>query len=125
MNTDSFDRLNNNHGLYLTTNPGAVVKSLNFDVYLASISATGFSTTLPNPAAYLSNYIGTYPVSSEGSVASIIVYDPNSDSFGDKMHFNATSVTIGAVPEPSTYALGIIATGVMAAVVRRRKALKG
>lgn len=29
------------------------------------------------------------------------------------------------VPEPSTYALGVIATGVMAAVARRRKALKG
>ena len=28
------------------------------------------------------------------------------------------------VPEPSTYALGVIATGVMAAVARRRKARK-
>jgi hypothetical protein len=29
-----------------------------------------------------------------------------------------------AVPEPSTYALGAIASGVMAAIARRRKARK-
>lgn len=32
------------------------------------------------------------------------------------------TITADAVPEPSTYALGVIATGVMAAVARRRKA---
>ena len=33
-------------------------------------------------------------------------------------------MTFSTVPEPSTYALGAIATGVMAAVARRRKAAK-
>ena len=35
------------------------------------------------------------------------------------------ALTFTAVPEPSTYALGAIATGVMAAIARRRKARKG
>lgn len=33
--------------------------------------------------------------------------------------------TFSTVPEPSTYALGAIATGMMAAVARRRKSVKG
>jgi hypothetical protein len=34
------------------------------------------------------------------------------------------TITAVAVPEPSTYALAAIATGVMAAVARRRKAAR-
>ena len=41
----------------------------------------------------------------------------------DDVTFNA--LTFSTVPEPSTYALGAIATGVMAAIARRRKARKG
>ncbi len=40
----------------------------------------------------------------------------------DSVTLNALTFT--AVPEPSTYALAAIATGVMAAVARRRKARK-
>jgi hypothetical protein len=38
-----------------------------------------------------------------------------------QLQFFAMSVPV-AVPEPSTYALAAIATGVMAAIARRRKA---
>ena len=46
-------------------------------------------------------------------------------TWGSGANAGSAVMTISAVPEPSTYALGAIATGVMAAVARRRKARKG
>ena len=45
-------------------------------------------------------------------------------TWGSGANAGSAVMTISAVPEPSTYALGAIATGVMAAVARRRKARK-
>jgi hypothetical protein len=45
-------------------------------------------------------------------------------TWGSGANAGSAVLTIGAVPEPSTYALAAIATGVMAAVARRRKARK-
>ncbi len=41
-------------------------------------------------------------------------------TWGSRENAGSAVLTIGAVPEPSTYALATIATGVMAAVARRR-----
>lgn len=49
------------------------------------------------------------------------VYDNGSARYFSNTFFNGVMVTT-AVPEPSTYALGTIATGVMAVLARRRKA---
>ncbi|MCY2935272.1 MAG: PEP-CTERM sorting domain-containing protein [Planctomycetota bacterium] len=46
-------------------------------------------------------------------------------TWGSGANAGSAIMTIGAVPEPSTYVLGAIATGVMAAVARRRKAARG
>ena len=46
-------------------------------------------------------------------------------TWGSGANAGSAVMTISAVPEPSTYALGAIATGVMAAIARRRKARKG
>ncbi len=43
-------------------------------------------------------------------------------TWGSGANTGSAVLTIGAVPEPSTYALAAIATGVMAAIARRRKA---
>ena len=45
----------------------------------------------------------------------------NSPGTNDFMYAEIKYMTFSTVPEPSTYALGAIATGVMAAVARRRK----
>ena len=50
---------------------------------------------------------------------------PTISGAGLGMYFHGASVAIASVPEPSTYALAAIATGVMAAIARRRKAWKG
>ena len=46
-------------------------------------------------------------------------------TWGSGANAGSAVMTISAVPEPSTYALGAIATGVMAAIARRRKSRKG
>jgi hypothetical protein len=45
-------------------------------------------------------------------------------TWGSGANAGSAVMSISAVPEPSTYALAVIATGVMAAVARRRKARK-
>ena len=68
------------------------------------------------------NYNGNYSLVGSQTVT----YSPINFVVGsspDTVYFN--SLTFTAVPEPSTYALGAFATGVMAAIARRRKARKG
>ncbi len=67
------------------------------------------------------NYNGSYRLDGSQTVSYSMV-NFGSSTFDD-VTFNALTFT--AVPEPSTYALAAIATGVMAAVARRRKARKG
>ena len=46
-------------------------------------------------------------------------------TWGSGATAGSAQLVISSVPEPSTYALGAIATGVMAAIARRRKRLQG
>ncbi len=67
------------------------------------------------------NYNGSYRLDGSQTVSYSMV-NFGSSTFDD-VTFNALTFTV--VPEPSTYALAAIATGVMAAIARRRKARKG
>ncbi len=117
MDTDSFSTSTNNHGLYLNANPSYLMRKILFN---AQTNATfgGFGGPLPNPTDYMANYVGTFGVTS--TVDGQIIGDNGQQSL--IANFAATSVTIAQVPEPSTYALAAIATGVIAAIARRRKA---
>jgi hypothetical protein len=81
-----------------------------------SVASNGFSGWL--------NYTQTFTAS---SASQILSFSPTGSGIGGFALLDGVSmreVTI-PVPEPSTYALGAIATGVMAAIARRRKARKG
>ena len=91
----------------------------NVTVTLASTPGTSTGTSTGNKL----NPAGTY------TFAGTKIISP-----GDTVSLSGTitsgalseikSITFSTVPEPSTYALGAIATGVMAAIARRRKARK-
>ena len=82
---------------------------------------TGTSTGNTITAFTTLNYNGSYSlVGSQTVTYSMVNFGSTMD---DDVTFNA--LTFSTVPEPSTYALGAIATGVMAAIARRRKARKG
>ena len=82
---------------------------------------TGTSTGNTFTANTTLNYNGSYSLVGSQTVSYSMV-NFGSSTFDD-VTFNA--LTFSTVPEPSTYALGAIATGVMAAVARRRKVRKG
>ncbi len=90
---------------------------------LFSITGTGKGIALANPFSSSPNmsgggmtYLGIASSSNSGATWTLTsVANP----------WAAIRGTAIPVPEPSTYALGAIATGVMAAVARRRKARKG
>ena len=86
----------NGGGLYLPVN------------YISGAALSGQSTFAGTTISALGLTIGNYTW-----------------TWGSGANAGSAVMTIGAVPEPSTYALGAIATGVMAAVARRRKARKG
>ena len=70
------------------------------------------------------DYNGSYSlVGSQTATYNPVNFKPTSGPGATELYLEALTFT--AVPEPSTYALGAIATGVMAAVARRRKARKG
>jgi hypothetical protein len=73
--------------------------------YVSGSSITGTSTYTGKTLSDLGMTVGTY-----------------NWSWGSGANAGTAQLTISAVPEPSTYALAAIATGVMAAVARRRKA---
>ena len=83
---------------------------------------TGTSTGNTFTANTTLNYNGNYSLVGSQTVTYSMV-NFGTGAFDDEVTFNA--LTFSTVPEPSTYALGAIATGVMAAVARRRKARKG
>ena len=82
---------------------------------------TGTSTGNTFTANTTLNYNGNYSLVGSQTVTYNLVNFGSSTL--DNVTFNA--LTFSTVPEPSTYALGAIATGVMAAIARRRKARKG
>ena len=75
-----------------------------------SFATPGSYTSL---TAYFSPYIGAHTLLAGG-------YVDITPSSGPALHFTATSLTISAVPEPSTYAAlaGLVVFGVV--VIRRR-----
>ncbi len=75
--------------------------------YVSGSSITGTSTYTGKTLSDLGMTIGAY-----------------NWSWGSGTSAGTVALTISAVPEPSTYALAAIATGVMAAMARRRKASK-
>lgn len=93
---------------------------------LAKVSATIDDTALPNfsmvsgvsPESYFSSYIGTYN-GFTGSNDTVELY--NSASYDSILTFSVTSLTISAVPEPSTYAAAFGFAVLAYAVWRRRK----
>jgi hypothetical protein len=92
-------------------------KTLSFNL----TGGTGTSTGNTITAYSTLNYNGSYSlVGSQTVTYSMVNFGSTMD---DDVTFNA--LTFSTVPEPSTYALGAIATGVMAAIARRRKARKG
>jgi|GEM_PF-3101843 len=117
MDTDSFNTTTNNHGIHLNANSSYLVEELQFSGRI-NAGFSNITSTIPNPTVYMAGYLGTYAVASQTD--GLIVANNGSGSL--TANFLATSVTITAVPEPSTYALGTLATGVMAFVARRRRA---
>ena len=83
---------------------------------------TGTSTGNTFTANTTLNYNGNYSLVGSQTVTYSMVNFGDIGGDNDAVTFN--SLTFTAVPEPSTYALGAIASGVMAAVARRRKAHK-
>jgi len=73
--------------------------------YVSGASMSGTSTYTGATFASLGMTVGTY-----------------NWSWGSGANAGTAQLTISAVPEPSTYALAAIATGVMAYLARRRKA---
>jgi hypothetical protein len=79
---------------------------------------TGTSTGNTITSNTTLNYNGSYSLVGSQTVT----YNPVNFGVGAATIATFNALTFTAVPEPSTYALGAIATGVMAAVARRRKA---
>ncbi len=75
--------------------------------YVSGSSISGTSTYSGKTLSELGMTVGTY-----------------NWSWGSGANAGTAQLNISAVPEPSTYALAAIATGVMAAIARRRKAAK-
>ena len=90
---------------------GAAVSAVRGDVYMDSIFSFPGSYTDPN--VYFGGLTGTYAPTAGG----LAIYTVG----GGPMSFTATSVTISAVPEPSTALLGVLGL-VTPLALRRRNA---
>jgi hypothetical protein len=95
--------------------------------YEESTSATfslsgGSGTSTNNPF----NSTGTFTANGNWSLASGETGTLTAGPFtvGELSQLNSMTFSIVPVPEPSTYALGLVATGVLAAVARRRRATR-
>ncbi len=94
-------------------------------------SGTGNTFSLSNGGIYLPvSYISGAALSGQSTFSGTtfgalgLTTGSYTWTWGSGANAGSAVLTIGAVPEPSTYALAAIATGVMAAVARRRKARK-
>ncbi len=96
---------------YVTNTSG---NTISFD--LTGGTGTSNGNLLPNTST--SNYNGSYSL--VGS--QVVTFSPQNFGATNNDNLFMTSLTFSTVPEPSTYALAAIATGVMAAIARRRKA---
>jgi DNA-binding beta-propeller fold protein YncE len=109
--------------LYAANNTSSTISK--FDS--AGIFVSSFSSISAYPRGLAFDSLGNLYVSHSGSNNTISKFDP-SGNFLTSWSMTSTPRYIAfqpvSVPEPSTYALAAIATGVMAAVARRRKARK-
>lgn len=92
---------------------------IKFAVVLSGFSPVSLNST-DNACTYLSDYLGTYAVSSAFYLDNFM----QESEYGESAYFDITSVTISSVPEPAECAaaagLGVLALAVAAR--RRRKA---
>ena len=111
-----------NHGLFLTANPDYFVDSIYATPVLSAPGFSGFAigATLPNPAEYLASYAGSYTITGGGM--NLDTRNINSTSSRLRASFTPTSMSIAAVPEPSTYAMALAGLGFTGySMFRRRK----
>lgn len=96
---------------------GNNVNYINVASRFTGLSFDFSSATLPDATAYFSSYLGTYAYMEGTDQGSAFYYDGSSAD----IFFTPTSLTISAVPEPSTYAiiLGALALGLV--VWKRRR----
>ena len=90
-----------------------------------SFSLTGGTGTSNNntfTALSTNNYNGSYSLAGSQSATFSLNGFGSDTGDDDSVYFN--TLTFSTVPEPSTYALMAIATGVMGVLARRRKATK-
>lgn len=123
LKTDGFDVSLRNHGLYLTANNSYFIKELKFSDRIGAFPLSAFSGPVPNPATFLSNYLGTYTATASSTSGANAVIASNGSQIVSAA-FITTSVSISSlsaasVPEPSTWALGV--GGLALAAWRRRK----
>jgi len=123
LSTDGWVTNTNNHGVYLTVDPRYFVKSFEVDIHLAPDTFTiPEAGILPNPATYLSAYIGTYPILNNFTGNRLAFENDGLDPSGGSVNFNFTTLEISAVPEPSTWAMAFAGLGFTGyAMVRRRR----
>ena len=81
---------------------------------------TGTSNGNPFQFAATSNFNGSYLIGG----SQVVTFNPINFGATNKDQGYIQSLTFSTVPEPSTYALAAIATGVMAGIARRRKAAR-
>ena len=123
LKTDGFDVSLRNHGLYLTANNSYFIRELKFSDRIGAFPLSAFSGPVPNPATFLSNYLGTYTATASSTSGANAVIASNGSQIVSAA-FITTSVSISSlsaasVPEPSTWALGV--GGLALAAWRRRK----
>ncbi|MDI1248669.1 MAG: PEP-CTERM sorting domain-containing protein [Lacunisphaera sp.] len=81
-----------------------------------NFSSPTFPETYVDPVSYFTNHLGTY-VPDAGS--EVRFYIQNFDPY---VGFTVTSLTIAAVPEPATVALGLGVAALGVVLIRRRRA---
>ena len=120
LRTEGFNTTDGNHGIYSSADPSYFVKNLTLDMRVAEIPWNLSLSELPNPASYFANYLGTYPIISTDSGS----LDFNNGSTGRSVYFRVNTLTISAVPEPSTYAMALagLACGGYSMFRRRKRA---
>jgi hypothetical protein len=115
------------YGTFSPNNPGSSSFG-SFNTTTGVFTAIGSAGSSPTSLALASDGVTLYGLSK----TTIFTIDPSTGDTTSLISITNVPPTngidsagmIASVPEPSTYALGAIATGVMAAVARRRKARK-
>jgi hypothetical protein len=97
----------------VTAPSGSALKRVEFD--LTGLTGFAFPGTYSQPNSYFSVYNGSYTPS--GSISGVVVVAGDFTSYG----FTVSGVSIGAVPEPATYA-ALAGVAVLGCALWRRRA---